>query len=212
MPKILLFEDKLGITAGYESIWRNLLVKAGLIGVDVIHRNAHTALGKRHQLLVRKGNRKAPGFNPDPRVINAVATWAGSQIALTKPDLCLCMDPALLFMANPDWDQATLDNLRGGVYKVDGIPFIIMLGIAAWHNKKREKDIAKLNDGYTDREEWEEEHRSESESGDESGDEGDDEERHEEVGHVWLEPVSIPYGKFVLLKDLEKANRILRSG
>lgn len=193
---VLLLEDKLGISTGYEGIWQSLLAKTGFVGIDIHRRNIYKSLGAKVQLLTRSGNRIAPGFNPDPKVKRTVSEWVNMQVDSIRPDLILCMDPAVLWLFNPDWDQATLDNLRGGVYYLDGIPVVVMVGISAWHNKKREKDIAKLNDGFTDKEEWEEEH---------GGDETDS-----ETTNIWIEPLSIPYGRFILTADLQKARRVYR--
>ena len=195
--RALLFEDKLGITAGYESIWQQLLLQQGFSGVSVERRSAYKALGGKLQLLIRKGNRVSPGFNPDPTTRRLVRTWVEQQMNIVKPTVCICMDPSLLFLFNEDWDQSTLDNMRGGHYEFLGVSFIISLGISAWHNKKSQKDIARLNEGYTDKEEWEAEH-------------GGDEQDTEGLGAIWLEPVSVPYGKFVLRADLGKANRVMR--
>lgn len=195
---ILLFEDKLGISAGYQSIWNGLLLKTGLTGVNIYRRNSHSVFKNQLMLLTRKGNRIAPGFNESPGTQNILRRWMMTQITATDPTICVCMDPALLFICNPDWNQATLDKLRGGVYRYADRPFVVMLGLSAWHNKKKEKDIARLNEGYTDEEEWEEAH-------------GGDEQDTDGIGSIWLEPVSVPFGKFVLTKDLEKVNRVLRA-
>lgn len=194
---ILLFEDKLGISSGYESYWQMMLVKAGLSSTDVYRRSTFGSLGHRVQLLTTSGNRKAPGFNPDKKVQEVLTRWTKDQIELLKPRICLCMDPALLFLFNPDWDQATLDNLRGGHYKLHGVHTVVMFGMSAWYANKREKDIARLNDGFTDKAEWEEEH-------------GGDETDSDDLNNMWLEPLSIPYGRFTLQMDLNKASRILK--
>ena len=193
---VILFEDKLGISAGYEGIWQRLLLQTGFGGIEVYRRNIYQRMGKKVQLLIRNGNRKAPGFNPDPKVKRAVGEWVQSQVEAVNPGLLLVMDPAMFWIFNGDWDQATPDNLRGGVYNYNGIPAVIMVGISAWHNKKREKDIARLNDGFTDQDDWEEEH---------GGDETDS-----ETTDVWIEPLSIPYGRFILSSDLQKARRVYR--
>lgn len=194
---ILVFEDKLGITTGYEIIWQQLLIKSRLIGAKVAKRKSFTVFQNKVQLLTHSGNRKMPGFNPDPRVQQQLLSWVESQIATVKPDITLCMDQALTFIVNPEWNQSTIDNLRGGVYRVMDRPFMIMLPISAWHQKKSEKDIARLNEGFTDKEEWEEEH-------------GGDETDSEVINGMWLEPMVVPYGKFVLVTDLEKAFRIIQ--
>lgn len=197
MPKpIILFEDKLGISQGYEYIWDGLLAKVGLIGVPIYRRNSFRKFGNSFQLLTRKGNRKAPGFNPDIRIQRILVKWIQSELKEIQPGLCIVMDPAILFILNPDWNQATIDNLRGGVYYVDGVPFLVSFPISAWHNQKKEKDIARLNEGFTDEDEWEAEHGGDETDGD------------SENMQIWLEPMAVPYGKFVLQKDLEKAKRV----
>lgn len=195
MPAILIFEDKLGITAGYESIWANLMLSSGLARYDVIRRNSFRSLGKNLQLLVRKGNRVTPGFNPDEQAQYKIRTWVLSQVQTLKPLGIICMDPVILFMLNPDWDQATLDTLRGGVYRIEGIPTVVSLPISAWHTKKQMKDIARMNEGHMEQDDWEMAH---------GGDESD-----LELNHLWLEPTVVPYGKFVLSADIKKFARVI---
>jgi len=199
MPKnILLFEDKLGITEGYSSIWNSLLMKTQLSPTYNVHkRNSFRALGMTNVLLIRHGNRITPGFNTDITVQQNVKRWVIQQIQTVDPAIIICMDPVILFLFNPNWDQATLDNLRGGVYRILERPVVVSLPISAWHNVKKEKDIARMNEGFVDKEEYDEEH--------DDGDESD-----HEVNQVWVEPVVVPYGKFVLNADLMKVNRILK--
>jgi len=195
MAAVLIFEDKLGISSGYESIWAHLMMSSGFANYDLIRRNSFRSLGKSMQLLVKKGNRKTPGFNPDEQVQYRIRQWVMSQITALKPVGILCMDPVMLFMLNPDWDQATLDILRGGVYRIQEIPTIVTLPISAWHNKKQMKDIARMNEGHVEEDEWEESH---------GGDETDS-----EYNSIWMEPVVVPYGKFVLSADIKKLARVI---
>lgn len=189
---ILLFEDKLGITSGYESIWQSILLKTGLIGYEMNRRNSFRSLASKVQLLTKYKNRVAPSFNPDPRAQQFIAEWVKTQIAICKPAGIICMDPALTFLMNPHQDQSTLDTLRGGIYDVFKVTTVISLPISAWHNKKKEKDIARMNEGFYDEEEWEE------------GTDSDN-----ELNHIWLEPIVVDYGRFVLHSDLSKLARIL---
>lgn len=194
---ILLFEDKLGISEGYRPIWEGILMRAGLNSYGVFRRSAYKEFGDRVPLLIQRGNRKAPGFNADnPAVLKVLSDWTQYHVQTLKPTMCICMDPALLHLFNPDWDQATLDNLRGGHYYLHGVHTVIMFGISAWYSKKREKDIAKMNDGFVDKDEWAEEH---------GGDETDD-----ANVEIWIEPVSVPYGRFTLQADVNKVGRIMR--
>lgn len=195
---ILLFEDKLGISSGYEGIWQSLLLKTGLTGFETIRRNSFRSLGNKVQLLERQGNRKAPGFNRDSRSMAVVDRWARNQIRIINPSIVLCMDPAILFLCNPNWDQATLDNLRGGVYTIESIPFLIMLPISTWHTQKKESDIARMNDGFTIESEWDEERQLD-----------EDELNQTDMNRLWIEPVVVPYGRFILSTDLSKAKRII---
>lgn len=206
---ILWFEDKLGITDGYLSIWSSLLQKANLSAVPVHRRSSYQAFGSRLRLLEQKGNRKLPGFNTDPRAQSTIRRWVCNQIRDVNPILCISTDPALGFLANPDWDQATVDNLRGGVYEVESRPWVCTLPISAWHRKKSAKDIAKLNDGFKDRESWEAA-RAESEDAEDGEDDikAKEEWESEDNSSFWLEPVMVPEGKFVLTADVCKAGRI----
>ncbi len=198
MTNIILFEDKLGISDGYRDLWASLLLVHEFAGVNVIRRSAYRIFGKQLPLLIAKGNRKTPGFNPDGHVQNVLRSWVNQEIDFLKPIICLCMDPSILFLFNPDWNQSTIDTLRGGVYLHRKVPFVIMFPISAWHSKKKQKDIARLNDGYSDKEEWE------------AQQELDESDKEEADMHVWLDPVSVPYGKFVLHSDLAKANRVYK--
>jgi len=192
VKSILLFEDKLGISSGYEPIWQSLLLKTGLIGYEMNRRNSFRSLATKVQLLTKYKNRIAPSFNPDPRGQQIITQWVKTQISLCKPAGIICMDPALTFLMNPNQDQSTLDTLRGGVYEIFKTPTVISLPISAWHTKKKEKDIARMNEGFMDEEEWEEATDSDN-----------------ELNHIWLEPIVVDYGRFVLHSDLSKLARIL---
>jgi hypothetical protein len=196
VPKILLFEDKLGVSDGYQSIWTTLLLGVGILANDVYRRNAYRTF-RNYQLLIRQGNRVSPGFNTDEQIQAMLTDWVRTEVNNVNPDLILVWDPAIYFLMNPEWAQATPDNMRGGVYQLFGIPAVCTLPISAWNTKKSEKDIARLNDGFTDKDEWLEDQEDESDD-DENG-----------TTAIWMEPVSVPYGKFVLRRDLEKAKRVM---
>lgn len=187
---VLLFEDKLGITDGYQSAWQSLCIANGLNPQAFTRFSLwRIAALARHvdKLLIRKGNRKSPGFNPATAdIVREVFTKA---VAAVNPEAILVMDVALLGLFEPDWGSATIDNMRGGVYDWQGIPVLITVPISAIHTQKKTKDIAMLNDGATSQDEWEE---------------GE----HEE-GEFFMEPYVIPYGRFVLVSDLMKLSRIL---
>lgn len=140
------------------------------------------------QLLTKVGNRKAPGFNP--AILREVREWIRDQIRAHKDcKLILCQDPACLGVVEPSWDISTLDNLRGGVYDFDGIKFLVIPPVSVIHSKKNPKDIRAMNDGAENREEWEEEDRNPEE--------------------LYVEPYTIPFGSWILHRDLTKAVRLL---
>ncbi len=203
---ILVFTDKLGITDGYKPHWQSLCLNAGLSPQHMPQVTIwKTRLGYSGKLLIQKGNRKSPGFNP--AVHDQVKAWFETQLD-TYPSLeaVLIQDMALLGMVEPKWENAILDNLRGGVYEYKHgsrvILVLVSLPISAINSKKTPKDIRALNGGAESKDDWEERRERELES-------GDSEEITEEI---FLEPYVIPYGRFVLFRDLMKLNRIITNG
>jgi len=187
---ILLLSDKLGISAGYRDMWSALLHSAGLYASGVKEASVwRDARMQKLVLLTRKGNRKSPGFNPDEGIQDALRSWVRQQIQLYRPQLILCSDTALLGLVEPAWDTATIDNLRGGVYNFDGIPFIVITPISAVHTQKKPKDVRAMNEGAENKDEFEE--------------------AEHDPDDFFVEPYTIPFGKRVLGADLRKATRIL---
>lgn len=228
--QILVFQDKLGITAGYESIWNSLLIGARIDGHNFKRFSSYNSpIGKLH-LLIKKKNRKTPGFNPD--IVGKVRQWFETHCDGNKPDAVLVMDPALFGLFESEWDSATTDKMRGGVYYYktsagNKFPVVITTPISAVHRRMDPKEIAILNQGvYSEAEFYElqaqrkalsdaEEDDSESEDDEETSEgseeeskepeeEKDDEEFHEEF---FMPPYKIPYGRFVLRTDLGKLKR-----
>lgn len=190
MAEILLLEDKLGITSGYSYIWDQLVLNANLGGHHIRRASIwKSPIAKSTKLLTSKGNRKSPGYNPDPGVLAVEATWLRKRIVEAKAEAILCMDLAMLGMVEPDWDNATIDNLRGGLYHFDSIPFLITVPISAVHTKKKQKDIRAMNAGAENEEEWEDEEHDEKD--------------------LFIEPYTIPYGKWILQADLKKLTRVI---
>lgn len=193
---ILVLEDKLGITDGYMPHWTSMCMSAGLGAQRLVRYSAWkspTLMGR--ALLVQKGNRKSPGFNPDLEIRGLLHSWAVESIVKSGARAVLCMDVALLGLVESRWEIATIDNLRGGLYWFDvgnrEVPFLVTVPISAIHNQKKPKDIRRLNDGYESKDEW-----------DEDADEHDPDD-------IWMEPYTIPYGRFVLMRDLQKLARIV---
>lgn len=191
---ILVLEDKLGITDAYMGAWESMCMAAGLpVGQMRRYSCWKSPTVSKLELLIRKGNRATPGFNPAPEVQHALRAWLRDTIHATHATAVLCMDLAMLGRVESSWDIATIDNLRGGLYHVDSCPFLITVPVSAIHSKKSPKDIRAMNDGHEDKTEFEED------------DERDDKE-------IWLEPYQIPYGKWVLAADLRKLSRIIAEG
>lgn len=201
--RILYIEDKLGITQGYQNLFASLLLGCGISPAQVYPFSLYKKQNM-PQLLTRYKNRKVPSFNPDQHAQSIIQATVESAVRTVKPSLIICTDPACLFMLVPEQAIATIDNLRGGVYKLFGITCLVTIPISAWHRQVKEKDIARLNDGFSDKDAWEQAHENESDDND-----GPDDSDDEHDGAVWVEPVVIPFGQFVLKKDFGKAKRIL---
>lgn len=213
MSRILLFADRVGITPSYAPALQRIMVGAGLLQTTIVRRSYDRfPISK---LLHYSKNRKQPGFVQDPTANRLVETWVYEQVALAKPEGVVVMDPALLFMFNNNWNQATLDTLRGGVYwpNKSKIPWLVTLPITAINTHAKAKDIAALNNGYSDKAEWEESIQVDIDYGDDADDDDDDDDdsdQNEDRMH-WHEPFVVPYGKYVLGADFAKLGRVLRS-
>lgn len=213
--RVLVFMDAIGVTQNYKPIWWKLLNEAGITETNthVTLRTSYTAFPKKQHLEWRK-TRKQPGFNSDASMQARVTAWVRSCIAQHEPDLIICFDPALLFLLNPDWSQATLDKLRGGLYIEFNLPWVVTLPLTSYHSKAKSTDIAKLNQGFVEKGDFQD-YKQELEYDElNSKDDSDDDERdiddeNEKARMEWHEPVVIPFGKIVLRYDLQKVARLL---
>lgn len=190
---ILVFEDKLGITSGYLSTWENALFKVGLNHQQVrrysIWKSPATSRIVPH-LLVTHGNRKTPGFNPSGDIQLQVLHWVYHTIDAIKPEMIVIMDMALLGILEPNWANATIDNMRGGVYKLRGRPCLVMTPISAINTQRSVKDIRAMNDGAESENEFEA-----------------DEDR--DPNELFIEPYSIKSGRWIFFSDLRKLSRLM---
>lgn len=185
---VLVLEDKLGITASYEFHWDRMCQIAGLNATNMRRISLwRSPIAKQHKLLTQRGNRKTPGFNPE--ITGVIREWLHAHVKSMRPEAIICMDLAVLGVFESAWDIATIDNLRGGVYAFFGIPVVVMPPISAINTSKKPKDIRMMNEGVESKSEWEEEEHDEDE--------------------IWIEPYSIPFGRWVLQADLRKLHRIL---
>jgi len=216
---ILVFEDKLGITDGYQHAWASLLQRAKLATTSIRRINLHRSELRSKPVLVRKGNRKQPGFNAD--LLPEVTHWFEEHLHRFTPAACLIMDPALFGLVEIDWKSATTDNLRGGVYDYETsrgykVKIVITTPMSAVNRRMDPKEIAMLNQGAYSKSEWQElqDHResldaaaaAEAEANGEVNDK-DDHDRDESA--FFLPPYKIPYGRFVLSVDLNRLRRVL---
>jgi hypothetical protein len=207
---ILLLEDKLGVTQGYQETWRSMCMKAQVNPDEIVHRSVwRSPIVKQHSLLIRKGNRKTPGYNPDGSVQNVITQWILSLVAQVQPEIIICQDLALLGQIESRWESATIDYMRGGLYNFYGHPFYIMTPISAVNTKKSTKDIAIMNQGVYTKEEWDDKFFNKGTDGDDESNNDDDDE-DEEVTDVWLEPYIVDMGRWILGKDFAKLSRLIQ--
>lgn len=140
--KILYITDKMGISDGYNKAFNQMLVNSGLRRQQIILSNIY---GLVHNALIKKGNRKAPGFNPEK--IDAITAAFDQRVSAIKPDLIVCSCPAVLgLLCNWDWNLATLDKCRGGVYYYRGIPVVVTFPITAIHSHIDERALRSVDD------------------------------------------------------------------
>lgn len=210
---LLVFEDAVGITDAYRELFDSLLKRAGITeqNTRVIRRRSYQAFTRKEHLEWRK-TRKQPGFNSDELMQQRVRQWVLSCFRDHTPDMVVCFDPALLFLLNSDWAQATLDKLRGGLYIELGVPWVVTLPLTAFHTKAKATDIAKLNQGFIEKGEFNDYKKeldyNDLESDDED-DERDEDDENDKSRLNWHEPIIIPFGKIVLDYDWQKVARIL---
>jgi hypothetical protein len=220
---ILYFEDPIGVTAGYRRIFDHL--SKGLAQNVSLYR-----VFRKEQILARKGNRVQPGYSFDPVVIHGVLSKYNELVERYKPRITVLTDPALLFLCmldpDADWDWATIDNLRGGIYVRGGHTIAVTYPLTAWNRDVRERDIAAANEGFSSKEEFDEASVEEGpeESDDEPGDvpEGDGDDSDPDgpapveinsrgEATIFWQPIQtkVAVGKFCLESDWAKIHRVL---
>jgi hypothetical protein len=215
MHEILYIEDKIGITNNYMSLWRAICFQHDVHPDSIKHINLYRDFPLTKWLAPFR-NRKAPTWHPSSAGL--IREKLESAVDKFKPKLVVSACPASLSVLGLEPEVATLDNLRGGVYfpfpaRLE-LPMLITLPITAWHRSVKEKDLAAANRGFTDQEEFLESelHRiSDVGDSDEETDinEEDTKALAEEAGAMWYEPLIVPYGRFVLHADLQKAARLV---
>jgi hypothetical protein len=157
--------------------------------------------------------------------------WISEAIRQHRASAVICMDPSMLFMMTDDLEIASLEKLRGGVYVLFGIPWIVSLPLTAYHKSAKAKDVAKLNEGFTEKGDFEDfmndemgsdddDEDSETDS-DDNGDTGDSDsdstfssesaarDKEENYRPQWFDPVIVPMGRVTLEFDFAKAGILL---
>lgn len=214
--RILLFEDKLGITPAYEGQWESMVAAAGFFTAAVYKVSVWRKFGRTKQLVIKVGNRKTPGFNPDASIQAMLKEWFTLEVNRTNADAIIVQEAALLGLFESRWPIAMIDYMRGGIYpwtRADGkvIPVLITVPISAINTSKKTKDIRAMNMGAESKSEWEEQRAFEIETT-AGNDEGGEVDSEEAVETYFFEPYTIPYGKWVLASDLRKLYRITQRG
>ncbi|MBX9653701.1 hypothetical protein K2Y11_08800, partial [bacterium] len=215
--RIHLFEDKLGISAGYEQEWESMLAGAGFFNAAVYRSPVWRKFGGSKQLVTMVGNRKTPGFNPDPAIQRMLKEWFAFEVNRVEPDAIIVQEAALLGLFESRWNISTIDYLRGGIYpftRNDGkvIPVLITVPISAINTQKKTKDIRAMNAGAESKSEWEEQRDFEREQSAGVGEGESEEDSEADVEEYFFEPYTIPYGRWVLGSDLRKLHRITKRG
>lgn len=211
---ILFFDDAIGIGTGYSRLF-NELSRGQATAVSLYHKF------NKSELLMWKGNRKAPGYKLDTRSLTKLHTAVIAIIQLHKPQVIVTADPAtlglLMLRREESWDWATMDNCRGGVYHYFGLPWIVTYPFTAYHSEVRERDIAVANSGFSDETEFDQyaNRMFESGTGQDSNDESDtsdaaDADAEDDERHFYAPVLTkINVGQFCITSDWAKAFRIL---
>lgn len=140
--KILYMTDKFGVSEGYNRAFNLMLANSGIRRQQVILSNIY---GLVNNPLIKKGNRKSLGFNPERK--DAIKAAFDQRISTVKPDLIVCSCPAILgLLCGWDWKLATLDKCRGGVYTYAGIPVLVTYPITAINTHVDERLLKDMDD------------------------------------------------------------------
>lgn len=119
--RILYMTDKFKVSRGYEPAFTKMLNKCGIKRMQVVLADIY---GIVDTPLIRKGNEKTWRFNPERK--EAIRLAFEQRIQAVRPGIIVVSDPAVLgILVGWDWNLATLDKCRGGVYHFNGIPVIV---------------------------------------------------------------------------------------
>jgi len=186
---VLWIMDRYGMPGQQRAAWANAAGQAGLSPMRVKLMSMHDVL--KGTLLTHFANRKAPTWRPE-RAEDIRNALAGLRQRI-RPCVVVLTAPETLLVSGLEASIATIDNLRGSVYVVDGIPHVVTMPMSAWTMHSSIKEIQHANYGMLSAEAME---RS---IGDSSEDEEDG---------FFYEPLQVPTGKFFIQADLRKIARI----
>lgn len=140
--KILYFTDKFGVSDGYKRAFNEMMLNSGINWKNVTITHIYNLVSN---ALVKKGNRKALGFNPEKK--NEIKAAFDLRINAVQPDVIVVSCPAVLgLLCDWDWNLATLDKCRGGVYYYDGIPVLVTYPITAINSHVDERALKSVDD------------------------------------------------------------------
>ena len=125
--RILYMTDKFKVSTGYKPAFNAMVKKMGIRPEQVIISDIYNLVPTP---LMRKGNEKLWRF--DPEQLPEIEAAFRQRISTFKPTLIVVSCPAVIgVLVNGDSRLGTLDKLRGGVYKFDGITVIVTFPITA---------------------------------------------------------------------------------
>jgi len=141
---ILWIMDRFGAPGQYHAIWTRLMRDNYIPTKDVKVFQLHKHLKK--TLLMKLGSRKAPTWIPEctGEIITAIE---GARRAAGAKAVVLASPESLAILGLAP-EHATLQNLRGSVYWLDGIPHLVMLPMSAWNSMVSQKEIGAANYGF----------------------------------------------------------------
>lgn len=145
MPGILYITDKYKISAGYEPAFTKMVHKCGIPRNKIVSTDIY---GLVDTPLKKKANENTWRFNPEK--FDAIQKAFAQRVNAIKPELIVVSDPACLgIFTDGDSRSATLEKMRGSVYKYNGITTIITYPITAIH-QRLDTRIVSNDDGEED--------------------------------------------------------------
>lgn len=219
---ILWFIDRFGHPGSYHALWLKAVSQAGLNARDTRIVSLHRQM--KGQLLTKYMSRKAPTWIPERA--NEIKATMAKYIVEVKPRLVVLSAPEALAILDIHPEHATLNALRGSVYWLHGVPFVVTLPITAWVTKVSTKDLHAANFGFesadqmqaaeaakdvTHEEPDDSDDEAESDS-DADTSEADSDAADSDHDSYFYEPVLSPVGQFAIVADYGKIKRILDHG